>query len=342
MPDPLPPDQRAENLASEQVLPNEPIVSFGQGGYSGGGCCGCNCNGCSQYNPPIAPAGMPCPFPPPPWAGGPSPQCLLYGGNCGCNCCGPAAPCCSGCLPCVPPYQGYIPGFPLPCGVQQCFPTPFYPLCQNRYDCAVPPCFPLPCGTPGMGPFPAHFPQCGPYPPPPPGPIPPLPPPCGSPPFCPRNDNFQTYSYKYLPQGAYIITRYSPTYQYNLPQATTYCFPFKLTGQMQQVAVNAAMTTPFENVFIPGLRSWASAEPAGISITMTNQAQQSLTLPPTGVVWDFWDVNLQGQIQLVPNNINGWIFPDQLYWFNIQNVQNRPNSFYCRFNFLGPNINILI
>jgi hypothetical protein len=110
---------------------------------------------------------------------------------------------------------------------------------------------------------------------------------------------------------------------------------------MQQIVVNAAMTTQFENVFIPGVRSWASNEPAGISITMVLQSQQTLTLPPTGAIWNFWDINLQGQLQLPPSNINGWILPDKLYWFNVQNLQNRPNSFYCRFNFLGPNINVL-
>lgn len=278
---------------------------------------------------------------PSPFSGGPGPNCLIYGGNCGCNCCGPAAPCCSGCLPCLPPYQGYIPGFPLPCGVQQGFPTPFYPPCQCRGACVTPLCRPLPCGQPGMGPYPGFFPQCGPYPPPqPPGPIPR--PPRGQPPVCPRNNNFQTYSYNYLPQGAYIVTQFSKTFDYNLPQSTTYCFPFKLTGPIQQIAINAAMTTPFENVFIPGIRSWASRQPAGISITMTLQSQQTLTLPPTGVVWDFWDVNLQGQITLTPSNVNGWINHNELYWFNVQNVQNRPNSFYCRFNFLGPNVNIFL
>ena len=112
---------------------------------------------------------------------------------------------------------------------------------------------------------------------------------------------------------------------------------------MQQIVVNAALTTPFENVFIPGVRSWASTEPAGISISTTPlQSQQTLTLSPIGVIWDFWDINFQNAIELAPSNINSWIQPGQLYWFNVQNLQNRPNSFYCRFNFLGSNINILM
>lgn len=339
MSDPSPPTNRPSVTDNNNA--QQPTATFGSGGYSGNSCCGCRCSGCSQYNPPLAPPEMPTPFPAPPFAGGPGPNCLIYGGNCGCNCCGPAAPCCSGCIPCQPPYQGYFPGFPIPCGVQQCFPTPFYPLCQGQ-PCLTPKCVPLLCGTPGMGPYPGEFPQCGPYPPPvPPGPLPR--PPVGQPPVCPRNNSFQTYSYSYLPQGAYIVTRFDPTYQYSLPQSTTYCFPFKLTGNMQQIVVNAAMTTPFENVFIPGVRSWASLEPAGISISASPlQSQQTLTLPPTGVIWDFWSSALNGQIVLAPNNVNSWINPNTLYWFNVQNVQNRPNSFYCRFNFLGPNINIII
>jgi hypothetical protein len=112
---------------------------------------------------------------------------------------------------------------------------------------------------------------------------------------------------------------------------------------MQQVVVNVALTTPFENVFIPGVRSWASAEPSGISLTNSPlQSQQTITLSPTGAVWDFWDISLQKSIDLAPSNVNTWINHNQLYWFNVQNVQNRPNSFYCRFNFLGPNLNILI
>lgn len=344
MPDPNPPYNNTPAPAETQQTQQQPSF-FGSGGYGGGGCaCGCNYSGCRQYNPTVAPNNIPPGFPAPPFstAGG-GPNCGVYQGNCGCCCCSPPAPCCSGCIPCQPPHQGYFPGFPLPCGVQQCFPTPFYPLCQGQ-PCLTPRCYPLPCGTPGMGPYPGQFPQCGPYPPqpaPPPGPYPPNPP--GQPPVCPRNDNFQTYSYSYLPQGAYIVTRFDPTYQYNLPQSTTYCFPFKLTGAMQQVVINAAMTTPFENVFIPGVRSWASLEPAGISISATPlQSQQTLTLPPTGVIWDFWDVNLQGTVELVPSNVNSWIQPGQLYWFNVQNVQNRPNSFYCRFNFLGSGIDIKI
>lgn len=285
---------------------------------------------------------MPRGFPPPPFnTGAGGPNCGVYQGNCGCNCCGTPAPYCTSCMPCVPPTQGYFPEFPLPCGVQQCFPTPFYPPNQGE-PFVTPRCHPLPCGTPGMGPYPHHFPQCGPYPPQAaPGPY--TVPPPGQPMVCPRNDNFQTYSYSYLPQGAYIITKFDPTYQYNLPQSTTFCFPFKLTGPMQQVTVNAAMTTLFENVFIPGLKSWASIEPAGISITNTPlQSQQTLTLPPTGVIWNFWDVARQAHIELPPSNVNSWIKHGQLYWFNVQNIQNRPNSFYCRFNFIGPCINILV
>ena len=109
MPDPLPPTNNPLSQTSDNSRPHQPTASFGSGG-GGGNCCGCRGCNCTQYNPPMAPPGMPPSFPAPPFSGGPGPNCLIYGGNCGCNCCGPAAPCCSGCIPCQPPHQGYFPG----------------------------------------------------------------------------------------------------------------------------------------------------------------------------------------------------------------------------------------
>lgn len=247
---------------------------------------------------------------------------MAHGATCGCVCCSPPAPNCGACMPCVPPYQGYYPGFPLPCGVQQTFHTPFYPPCQSRGDCA-----PYPYSN--QGPYPAHLPQCGAYPPPNPAPPPPA-----------RNDSWQNYAYNYLPQNTFIVQQFSPTYDYNLPQSQTFCFAFKITAPVQQVIISAALTTQFENVFIPGVVAWASTEPAGISITSTLQSQQNIHLPPTGVYWNFWDIALQNQLELPKSNINSWVYADSVYWFNVKNTQNRPNSFYCRFNFVGQGINV--
>ena len=322
MPDSKPPVNQTQ--IGQAQIPTHARAS----GYSSATTCGCGCVAppCAQYNPPIAPCTPPG-FPPPPWAGGPTPNTQIYGGSCGCVCCSPPAPNCGACMPTVPPYQGYYPGFPVPCGVQQTFPTPFYPPGQDRGAC-------VPYPYSNQGPYPAHLPQCGAYPPPPPAPPPPAPPPP------PRNDSWQNYAYNYLPQNTFIVQQYSPTYEYNIPQSQTYCFAFKISAPVQQVTIAAALTTQFENVFIPGVVTWASAEPAGISITSTLQSQQNIHLPPTGVYWNFWDIALQNQLELPKSNINSWVYADRVYWFNVKNTQNRPNSFYCRLNFVGPGVNV--
>ena len=209
-----------------------------------------------------------------------NPNTMIAGAHCGCTCCSPPAPTCSACMPTVPTYQGYYPGFPLPCGVQQNFPTPFYPPAQSSGNC-------VPYPYSNQGPYPANLPQCGAYPPPSPTPVP-----------APVNDSWQNYAYNALPQNTYIVQQYSPTYEYSIPQSQTFCFSFKILAPVQQVVIAAALTTQFENVFIPGVAAWASAEPAGISITNTLQSQQNIKLPPTGVTWNFWDIALQNQLQL--------------------------------------------
>jgi hypothetical protein len=110
----------------------------------------------------------------------------------------------------------------------------------------------------------------------------------------------------------------------------------------QQVTIDIADTTPFQNIWIPGARSWASTQPGGRSMTSSPfQSQQSVNLPPNGIKWNFWLIDLQGSIVLDQTNINHWINSTDTYWMNVQNLQNRDSYFYCRFTYEGAGITIV-
>jgi len=145
-----------------------------------------------------------------------------------------------------------------------------------------------------------------------------------------------------VPQGADIITQLDPSFRYILPASRTSCFAFRLPVGAHQLVIDMANTTPFQNVYIPGIRSWCSTEPAGPSITALPRAGEStINLPPSGAKWNFWLIDLEGQFVLADANIHHWIYGGVIYWMNVQNLQNRDNNFFCRFTYTGPGVNIV-
>jgi hypothetical protein len=138
-----------------------------------------------------------------------------------------------------------------------------------------------------------------------------------------------------LPQNTSVVNHLNENHTYTLPSSHTYCFPFQLVTRWQQVVIDLANTTPFENVFIPGIRSWPSKEAAGQSITSApRQTEAYLNLPPSGVKWNFYLNGLDPKI-IETADVKTLIFSDTIYWMNVQNLQNKPNYFFCRFHYYG-------
>lgn len=142
-----------------------------------------------------------------------------------------------------------------------------------------------------------------------------------------------------LPQGAQIRSELDPEHTYEIPGSTILCFPFKMRRHYQQVVIDAADTTRFESCFIPVLRAWPSKEAAGMSITSSpNSALTSVNLGPNGCRWNFWLLDVVAKNDLKEADIYQWINDGTTYWFNIQNLQNKPANFWLRFTFHGAGI----
>lgn len=138
-----------------------------------------------------------------------------------------------------------------------------------------------------------------------------------------------------LPQNTSVVNQLNENHTYTINASQTLCFPFQLVTRWQQVVIDLASTTPFENVFVPGTRSWPSREAAGSSMTSSPlQTQASINLPPSGVKWNFYRSEIDPKI-ICEADIKAEIFPDTIYWMNVQNLQNKPNYFFCRFHYYG-------
>ena len=143
----------------------------------------------------------------------------------------------------------------------------------------------------------------------------------------------------YLPQGASIVTELEKEHTYAIEPSATLCFPFKMRRYYNQVVIDLADMNPFESCFIPALRCWPSIEAAGTSITAQPLASRGdIVLGPNGTKWNFWLLDLIDISSLEPADINRWIEPDKIYWMNVQNLHNRPGTFWLRYTFYGTDI----
>ena len=138
-----------------------------------------------------------------------------------------------------------------------------------------------------------------------------------------------------LPQNTQVVNHLNETHQYTINASSTLCFPFQLVTRWQQVVIDLALTTPFENVFVLGVRSWPSKEAAAQSITASpRQTEAYINLPPSGIKWNFHRQDLDTTC-IHDADISAPIFADTMYWMNVQNLQNRENYFFCRFRYYG-------
>lgn len=142
-----------------------------------------------------------------------------------------------------------------------------------------------------------------------------------------------------LPQGVSIVYEYNPEFTYIVEPTKTLCFPFSIINKWLQVTIELADITPFQNCFIPVLRSWASKEISGISLNNSPRSiQNTINLTPNGVTYTFWLTDAVTDEDRVPSDINAAVYGNQQYWMNIQNLQNKTSNLYCKFTLTGRKI----
>lgn len=142
-----------------------------------------------------------------------------------------------------------------------------------------------------------------------------------------------------LPQGTSIVSELDPEHTYRLPPSKTMCFPFRMRRYYQQLVMDLADTTPFENCFIPVIRVWPSKVPVGPSMTgAPNTAINTVNLGPNGFLYNFYLIDEVEEAKRKEASLCQWIRPNVTYWMNVQNLQNKESFFWLRYTFYGPDI----
>lgn len=94
--------------------------------------------------------------------------------------------------------------------------------------------------------------------------------------------------------------------------------------------ISAAHTSFFKNQNW-SLRFWISHEPLGVSVTREPNPQNTFVIPlKTPVRFGIYDI-AYGAAPQVPEMI--WIYPaspENTYYVNIKNLENKPNAFYFK------------
>lgn len=142
-----------------------------------------------------------------------------------------------------------------------------------------------------------------------------------------------------VPQGSQIVYEFNPEFTYVVEPAKTLCFPFMIKTTWLQIVIELADITPFQNCFVPVLRSWASKEISGESLTNSPRTIQNTTnLSPYGLKYNFWLPDYVTDENIHPSDINHAVFANTQYWMNVQNLQNKTSNLYCKFTLIGKSL----
>lgn len=124
----------------------------------------------------------------------------------------------------------------------------------------------------------------------------------------------------------------SETGYYQIEQSSTLIYPWTI-GQNQWIKFTVSHTGFAKNQTL-SMRFWCSRDPLGPSISSIPNANTAWYSPgKMNKSFAFWDVTSSPpqESQLV------WlssVAPNQQYWLDIQNMENRPNSFYLKIDLL--------
>lgn len=143
-----------------------------------------------------------------------------------------------------------------------------------------------------------------------------------------------------LPYGISIRTDYSSDHNYALPRSQTQCWPVQLKNSTQ-VTINAV-----QNGWVSSqawtIRGWLSIDPNGSNILPSNYGDnRNVHLTFSGNSWTFHEVGLASNL-LAKADILYIIDPTQIYYFNLQNVSNVDQTYFCRFTFSGNGATIIL
>ncbi len=134
-----------------------------------------------------------------------------------------------------------------------------------------------------------------------------------------------------LPYGISIRTDYAEEHNYAIPRSQTQCWPVKL-NEFQQVLISAVHNGLTKNQQ-KTLRGWLSKDPNGPNVLPAAYGVSlDIHLGLIGNTWCFHIVDLEQQNKLTAD-VSYIIDPAQQYYFNIQNLENKDNSYYLKFTF---------
>jgi hypothetical protein len=141
-----------------------------------------------------------------------------------------------------------------------------------------------------------------------------------------------------LPYGVSIREDLSPDHNYAIPRSQTQCWAVKL-GDWQQVQIAAV-----HNGFIGNqpwtIRAWLSADPNGSNILpVALGARRAVNLSGIGNKWCFYAYRLDTAL-LQEADINFNIDPNHIYYFNLQNLENKDNAYYLRFTYKSHDVTL--
>jgi hypothetical protein len=141
-----------------------------------------------------------------------------------------------------------------------------------------------------------------------------------------------------IPYGVNLKLRESRDHNYEIYRSQVDSFPFILTGEFEQIIV-AGQHTAYANTQNWSISMWASEEPNGISITTAFPNVSEPRLSAAGFVWNLFD-NTNPSLANVPKSYvrridySQPIAKNKIYYWNVQNLENKNNAYYLRFIFL--------
>lgn len=151
-----------------------------------------------------------------------------------------------------------------------------------------------------------------------------------------------------LAYGINIVKYPTEDNLYWIDRSQSFCFPFILQDPYNQILLAASQTfadgvmdqdVSFdEPVYLPTTRVWPSVEPMGTSLITTNQSTNYVVVNGRGITYNLFDIGEPNLTKIVYNprpDITWPLSKDKVYYFNVQNMNNRPIRVYVKFDYLS-------
>jgi hypothetical protein len=133
-----------------------------------------------------------------------------------------------------------------------------------------------------------------------------------------------------LPYGLILRDDYSPSFNYSIDRSQTQCWQIKFK-EWDQVNFHA-MHNGWVGHQAWTLRAWLSIDPGGSNILPSNYGPlRNVHLTYFGNSWNFHVLGFNGC--LLPADVDFWVYPDKVYYFNIQNTSNEKDGYYLRLSY---------